>query len=333
MKFWVKLKLIASTQAGYQTWYSPQKRLVLYRWCTLTGDIISQCVWPVCDLFEKLCQFRLEHISACTRKKRLHCFRWMVCQLINAALVDMIRQRATIGLVRHQANRNLNFKGAVSRYSVIFYASLREWKMATARASVADIRSWLLGQPREQLHRPTWVAQMSFSSRKFRFPRPSLVAAIIFPHTKWLPKITYYRDTAALRRCLSRSIAKPQGLIKTESRKPLDELTDNSGWAIRAVPLPAVFLLMILALCVCVWGGGGRGGGAVVKKPDPQRSETKRHGRSFLAGIHSSMLRLALRSVSMLQIRAPWACSRSVLCEHAPDPCSVSMLQIRALSR
>ena len=38
---------------------------------------------------------------------------------------------------------------------------------------------------------------MSFFSRKCRFPRPSLVAAI-FPHTKWLPKITDYRDTAAL---------------------------------------------------------------------------------------------------------------------------------------
>ena len=31
------------------------------------------------------------------------------------------------------------------------------------------------------------------------FPRPCLVAAIIFPHTKWLPKITDYRDTAALK--------------------------------------------------------------------------------------------------------------------------------------
>ena len=29
-------------------------------------------------------------------------------------------------------------------------------------------------------------------------PQPSLAASIIFPHTKWLPKITDYRDTAAL---------------------------------------------------------------------------------------------------------------------------------------
>ena len=34
--------------------------------------------------------------------------------------------------------------------------------------------------------------------RHCRFPRPCLVPAIIFPHTKWLPKITNYRDTAAL---------------------------------------------------------------------------------------------------------------------------------------
>ena len=31
------------------------------------------------------------------------------------------------------------------------------------------------------------------------FPQARLVAAIIFPHTKWLPKITDYRDTAALK--------------------------------------------------------------------------------------------------------------------------------------
>ena len=70
--------------------------------------------------------------------------------------------------------------------------------MATACASVADIRPWQLGQPREELHHPRRVEQKSFSSRKCRFPWPSLVAAIIFPHTKWLPKITDYRDTAAL---------------------------------------------------------------------------------------------------------------------------------------
>ena len=56
-----------------------------------------------------------------------------------------------------------------------------------------------LGQPRDQLHRPNWVEQMLFSSSNCRFPRPCLVAAIIFPHKKWLLKITDYRDTAALK--------------------------------------------------------------------------------------------------------------------------------------
>ena len=54
-------------------------------------------------------------------------------------------------------------------------------KMATARASVADIRPWQLDQLREELHRPRRVEQKSLSSRKCRFPRCSLVAAIIFP--------------------------------------------------------------------------------------------------------------------------------------------------------
>ena len=46
---------------------------------------------------------------------------------------------------------------------------------------------------------PSWVEKMSFSSRKCRFPRPSLVTAIIFPDTKWLTEIPDYRDTAALK--------------------------------------------------------------------------------------------------------------------------------------
>ena len=39
-----------------------------------------------------------------------------------------------------EALHKATFKGAVSRYSVIFCAFLREQKMAFARASVADIR-------------------------------------------------------------------------------------------------------------------------------------------------------------------------------------------------
>ena len=52
---------------------------------------------------------------------------------------------------------------------------LREQKIATARASVADIRPWQLRKPREQLHHP------SYQSSNCRFLRPCLVAAIIFP--------------------------------------------------------------------------------------------------------------------------------------------------------
>ena len=43
-------------------------------------------------------------------------------------------------------------------------------------------------------------ARSSFSGARLAhdFPRSFLVAAIIFPHTKWLKKITEYRDTPAL---------------------------------------------------------------------------------------------------------------------------------------
>ena len=44
-------------------------------------------------------------------------------------------------------------------------------------------------------------ARSSFSGARLahEFPRSFLVAAIIFPHTKWLKKITDYRDTPAIK--------------------------------------------------------------------------------------------------------------------------------------
>ena len=59
--------------------------------------------------------------------------------------------------------------------------------MAAARASVADISA-----------RSAARTASPPKPCRARFPRPSLVAAIIFPHTKWLPRITDYRGTAAL---------------------------------------------------------------------------------------------------------------------------------------
>ena len=73
--------------------------------------------------------------------------------------------------------------------------------MATARASVADIRPWQLGQPREQLSPPT----LSRANVIF-LEQLSLSAALpcgrhyFSPH-KWLPKIADFRDTAALSFC------------------------------------------------------------------------------------------------------------------------------------
>ena len=43
-----------------------------------------------------------------------------------------------------------------------------------------------------------FTAQAKSSKYRSPRPRPYLVAAIIFPHTTWLPKITDYRDTADL---------------------------------------------------------------------------------------------------------------------------------------
>ena len=63
---------------------------------------------------------------------------------------------------------------------------------------------WLLAQMSQTSDHGSLVSRANnftaqARSSKYRFLRPCLVAAIIFPHTKWLPKITDYRDTAALR--------------------------------------------------------------------------------------------------------------------------------------
>ena len=91
-------------------------------------------------------------------------------------------------IIHNTENRDV-VKGAVSRYSVIFLRSFCASKMATARARVTDISSV------SRVNSFTAPAE----SIKCRFPWPGLVAAIIFPHRKWLPIITDYRDTAALR--------------------------------------------------------------------------------------------------------------------------------------
>ena len=74
-----------------------------------------------------------------------------------------------------------NFKGAVSRYSVIFLHFFVRGKRATAHASVADTRPWQLGQPREQLHRPSWVEKMSFPRAIVVFRGLALWPTLFFP--------------------------------------------------------------------------------------------------------------------------------------------------------
>ena len=64
------------------------------------------------------------------------------------------------------------FKGAVSRYSVIFALFLREQKNGYCSRKC---RGYQLGRPLEQLHRPSWVEQLSVSAagpggRHYFFP-------------------------------------------------------------------------------------------------------------------------------------------------------------------
>ena len=64
-------------------------------------------------------------------------------------------------------------------------------------------RQLLAQVPRTSDHDSSVSRANSFAaqdeSSKCRFPLSCLVAAITFPHTKWLKKITDHRDTAALK--------------------------------------------------------------------------------------------------------------------------------------
>ena len=86
----------------------------------------------------------------------IQAWQWVFLMLLNTILKDAFYSCPTF--------LSNTFKGAVSQYSVMFCAFLREQKMAIVRANVADIRPWQLGQPREQLHRPSRIEQMPFSS-------------------------------------------------------------------------------------------------------------------------------------------------------------------------
>ena len=94
--------------------------------------------------------------------------------------------------------------GSVTIFSdfLRFFLCEEKWRLL-AQVSRTSARSAVYVTSRsmweEQLHRPSWVEKMSFSLSNCRFPQPCLVAAIIFPHTKWLPNVTDYRDTAALK--------------------------------------------------------------------------------------------------------------------------------------
>ena len=85
----------------------------------------------------------------------------------------------------------------MSRYWVIFCAFFCASKKLRLLAQVSRTSDHV----RSVSHAKSFTAQAE--SSKCRFSRsyvnlPCLVAAIIFPHTKWLSKITDYRDTAAL---------------------------------------------------------------------------------------------------------------------------------------
>ena len=95
---------------------------------------------------------------------------------------------------KSKMTKNAN-QGVLPRGSVMIFSDFlsffwqQQWRLLEQMSRTSDH-----GSSVSRANNFTALAKSS----KYRFPRPCLVAAVNFPHTKWLPKITDYRDTATL---------------------------------------------------------------------------------------------------------------------------------------
>ena len=157
-----------------------------------------------------------------------------------------------------------DLKGAVSRYSVIFCAFLREQKMAVARASVADIRpeslivraAWQPGHLRWLL---TWQCREPSTSRArvallhlstatgstfvFRLRGPSKV---ISPSSRFKISSDSYIDIDSLFSCLVTVLRAFRSLLRRSRRREHGWLGEGIGSVVVA-PFPVT-----LTMCVTV---------------------------------------------------------------------------------
>ena len=177
-----------------------------------------------------------------------------LCSLLCLTPILSQIQKQKISFDRHNTRlsetfgAHSGFKGAVSRYSVIFLRFfLREQTMVTARAQMSRTSDHDSSVSRAN----NFTAQAE--SSKYRFPRPWLVAAISFPHTKWLPKITDYRDTAALKIVWAFGVCCPFFFffLQGKRQKGAEEKDD------RVLLLEHRINAVIVHPFLFFWGGGG----------------------------------------------------------------------------
>ena len=166
---------------------------------------------------------------------------------------QMAKPRPQVGRVCYSAFRHVFpnfvwFKGAVSRYSVIFCAFLREQKMAVARASVADIRPESLAVLAWQYREPTTsrarVALLHLSTATgstfvFRLRGPSKV---ISPSSRFKISSDSYIDIDSLFSCLV--LRAFRSLLRRSCRREHGWLGEGIGSVVVA-PFPVT-----LTMCV-----------------------------------------------------------------------------------
>ena len=123
------------------------------------------------------------------------------------------------------------FKGTVSRYSVIFVLFFARAKNGTARASVADIRPWQLGQLRKQLQitaQAEWI-KCRFSWAYVIFRGLALWLPLFFPTQNGCQKITDIMIfTDWLRGTVLNKTYLPGGEVERVTTQQMQEFVRNS---------------------------------------------------------------------------------------------------------
>ena len=189
-------------------WGRPGRRPQMFE-----GDAQGPCMSSVQLLSARRCTF--EHCTSC-------------CPSRDVTMVVLTKKKKTPNAAYHCTKKI--FWGSVPMSEARCSLKTAVWRRIERVHQSANDKTTTWPQLQAQLEKvastslATIGARSSFRGARLahEFPRSFLVATIIFPHTKWLKKITDYRDTPAL------TILLWTGLLWSYWWKPKDSSDDET---------------------------------------------------------------------------------------------------------